>query len=104
MIDGERCYEYLFAHAPSVLGYDIPAGAKQFTAYGLSLEYQSVKFSVAVDGKSVFLSKTPDTYAKNLVPINITIPEGTKRLELTVDPCGDNVADHSVWAYPYFSR
>ena len=65
------------------------------------LRYQSVKFSVVLDGKSVFTSNNPSEYDQKLVPINIMIPEGTKRMELIVDPCGDNVADHAVWAYPY---
>lgn len=104
MIDGGRCLEYIFAHAPSALTYDVPPGTKQFTAYALSTGYQSVKFSVVLDGKSVFTSNNPSAYEQKMVPINIMIPEGTKRMELIVDPCGDNVADHSLWAFPYFSR
>lgn len=104
MVEGTRCYEFLFAHAPSSVGYDIPPGAKQFTAYGLSTGYQSVKFFVSVDGKKVFSSDMPTAYPNKLVPVNVMLPEGAKKMELVVDPCGDNVADHSVWAYPYFAR
>ena len=48
---------------------------------------------VSLDGKSVFTSNNPTAYEQKLVPVNILIPEGTKRIELIVDSCGDNVAD-----------
>jgi len=104
MIEGKRCFEYLSAHAPSASTFDIPASSRQFTAYGMSTGYQSMKFIVNIDGKTVFTSGQPPSYPNSLVPVNIMIPEGAKRIELIVDPCGDNTADHSLWAYPYFAR
>lgn len=104
MVEGERCFEFIVAYAPSSVGYDIPPGARQFTAYGLSTGYQSVKFLVNIDGKKVFTSEMPTAYPNKLVPVNVMLPEGAKKIELIVDPCGDNVADHSFWAYPYFAR
>lgn len=69
----------------------------------LAARYQSVKFIVNIDGKKVFHSEMPTVYPNKLVPMNIMLPEGAKKMDLIVDPCGDNVADHSFWAYPYFS-
>ena len=65
---------------------------------------QSVKFIVNVDGKMLFTSKVLESYSDKRAPINVMIPEGAKKIELVVDPCGDNNADHSLWAFPYFSK
>ncbi len=104
VIDGVKCVDYIMAHAPSSNSFKIPPGAKQFTAYGMSVSSQSVKFIVNIDGKPVFTSKMPDAYPGSRAPINVMIPDGAKKIELIVDPCGDNNADHSLWAYPYFSK
>jgi len=80
MIDGKRCFEYLSAHAPSASTFDIPTGSRQFTAYGMSTGYQSIKFIVNIDGKTVFTSGQPPSYPNSLVPLNIMIPEGAKRI------------------------
>lgn len=105
LLDGTPCNEYLFAHAPSDLTYPIPAGTRQFTAYGMSSGSQSIRFIVTVDGKELY-SKSLEEKPKDEVglAINVHVPPDAKKIRLTTDPMGGNNSDHSMWAYPYFSK
>jgi len=101
MIDNARCFEYIWAHAPSDLVFEIPSGSKQFTAYALSQSSQAVRFIVMIDGKEKFAQEPG---GKN-IPVNVMIPEGAKRIQIIVNTVGSsNNAAHSLWAYPYFAK
>jgi len=101
IIDNARCFEYIWAHAPSDLVFDIPAGTKQFTSYALSQSSQNVRFIVIIDGKEKF-SQEP---GGKPIPVNVMIPDGAKRIQLIVNTVGSsNNAAHSLWAFPYFAK
>ena len=104
-IDGKLCTDFIFAHADSVLRYDIPKGVKYFNAIGCSPLHlsQSIEFSVLIDGKQVFKSKPLATYSRKKVDIKVKIPSNAKYIELVADDLGDRNGDHSCWAYPHFS-
>ncbi len=61
-LKGKPCEEYLFAHAPSRVVYDIPQGITSFSAWGVrpsgkSNIVGSWIYIVKIDGKEVFKSK-----------------------------------------------
>ena len=105
-LDGQACTEYIFAHAPSSLVYEIPPAATHFTAIGIAP--QGVPnpgtwvYSVKIDRKIVFESRSLQTYPNKQVPIEIVIPKGSRKIELIISEMNDRTADHSVWAKPRF--
>ncbi len=105
-LDGQPCIEYILAHAPSSLVYDIPPAATHFTAVGISpLELPNPgtwAYIVKVDRKVIFESRSLQSYQNKQVPIEVAIPKGSKRMELIVSEMKDGYADHSIWAKPRF--
>jgi len=94
--------DYLLAHAPSRVEYDIPAGATRFTALGVSTSNQSCTFSVAVDGKVMFASKSLVTYKHGVVDINVVLPKDGKKLALITTSVGDFNGCQTCWVEPNF--
>ena len=92
-----ECNEYLFAHAPSWLSYEIPAGATEFAAVGYCLA-GAVKFRVFVDGESAATSALA-----GVAPMRVPLAAGAKRIDLIVDPVYTNERDYSFWCYPRFT-
>lgn len=105
-LDGEKCEEYIFAHAPSVIVYDIPPAATHFTAVGLcpeGLENPGTwTYRVKIDTRIVFESRSLQTYPKKQVLIEVAIPRNSKKIELCVDEMKDIHQDFSIWAKPRF--
>jgi hypothetical protein len=107
LLHGQPCKDYLFAHAPSRILYDIPAGATSFSAWGIRTEGDSNVvgtwiYIVKIDGKEVYRSKPLVDYPTLEVQIQVPIPAGSKEIELIVDPMKNAFADHSIWAVPTF--
>lgn len=97
--DAVPCHEFIFAHAPSSIKYDVPDGMSRFTAIGLTPLSNSAKYEVLADGKLIY--KSPQA---GVVSIDAKLPAQTKSIELKVDPLGDAAADHSYWCYPRLHR
>lgn len=101
-IEGNPRTDYLLAHAPSRVEYDIPAGAASFSALGVSTSNQSCTFSVAVDGKVMFASKSLETYSHGVVDINVMLPKDSKKLELITTHVGNFSGCQTCWVEPRF--
>ncbi len=101
-IEGKLRTDYLLAHAPSRVEYDIPAGAAKFSALGVSTSNQSCTFSVAVDGKVMFASKSLGTYNHGVVDINVVLPKDGKKLALITTSVGDFNGCQTCWVEPNF--
>ncbi len=93
--DAVPCHEFLFAHATSVVSYDVPPGMTRFTAIGYNVVSQQVKYAVFADGASLFQSPMA-----GIVPIDLKLPVGTKTIELKITDEGGYDMDHSMWCYP----
>ncbi len=103
IIDGKECTEFLFAHANSLLRYKVPPNMSTFSAIGLSTHpNKSVRFKVVGDGKTFFESEELSKCDENQTRIRIKLPTTLKMIDLITDTCGNDKADHSVWAYPRF--
>lgn len=105
LLQGREIEEYLFAHAPSRIVYDIPAGMTSFSAWGVRTEGDdnvvgSWIYLVKIDGKEVFRSKPLVDYQTYEIPIAVNIPSGSKEIELIVDDMRNKFSDHSIWALP----
>ncbi len=95
----QHCDEFLFAHAPSEVDYEIPSGAVSFSAIGYCLRSGSVEFQVRVDNLPNPIFRTGKTA---LVPITVEIPRGAEKLRLSVSELGNGSSDWSFWLYPRF--
>jgi hypothetical protein len=107
LVQGQETKDYLFAHAPSRIIYQIPGDASSFSAWGVRIDgddnvYGSWFYIVKIDGKEVFRSKPLVDYEAYEIPIHVSIPKGSKEIELVIDDMGNNFADHSIWAVPTF--
>ena len=109
-VKGKDCKQYLWAHAPSTLIYDIPPGSRTFTAVGARLDKNNAgiqgtwKYFVIVDGKKLFESKVLTDYKGMEVDISVPLPPGAKELQLKVDPLSDFLTDWAIWANPTLTR
>jgi hypothetical protein len=97
--DAVPCYEFIFAHAPSSIKYEVPDGMSRFTAIGSTPLSNSAKYEVWADGQRIYSSPQA-----GMVPIDIKLPARTKTIELKVDDLDGAVADHSYWCYPRLHR
>lgn len=97
--DALLCHEFIFAHAPSSIKYQIPDGMTRFTAIGSTPFSNSAKYEVWADGKLIYASPQA-----GLVSINIKLPARSKVIELKIDHLDDATADHSYWCYPRLHR
>ena len=108
VVNGERCNQWLGAHAPSRVVYAIPFGVKTFSAVGVRPDNQSIpgswRYMVRIDGNQVFRSKPLNEYRDFQVPIEVAVPMGAKTIELIVDELENFRNDHAVWALPVFKK
>jgi|SRR5579862_1068683 len=110
VVKGKECKLYLFAHAPSTVVYDIPAGSKSFLAVGAKLDRNAPqvagtwKYLVVVDGKNVYESPALNEVKDWEIDISIPLPPGAKEIQLKVDDLGDVTCDWAIWAYPRFQK
>lgn len=103
----QPCENYLFAHAPSRVVYDVPRGTLRFTSVGVHPSGDpnivgSWAYIVTIDGKELFHSKALLDYPNLECPIEVDVPPGAKRIELIVDDLRNNFGDHAIWAEPTF--
>jgi len=109
-VKGKDCKQYLWAHAPSTVIYDIPPGSRTFTAVGARLDKNNAgiqgtwKYVVMVDGKKLYESKSLTDYKGMEVEISVPLPPGAKELQLKVDPLADFLTDWAIWANPSLTR
>jgi len=97
--DALPCDEFIFAHAPSSVKYQVPDGMTRFTAIGYNVKSHHVMYQVWADMNRIYQSPQA-----GIVPIDIKLPPGTKTIELKVDDLGDSNSDWSMWCYPRLHR
>lgn len=106
-VNGKECRQYLYAHAPSSLVYEIPEGAIGFRVVGVragGMRYADKgdwRLGVTVDDREVFLSRGIKEENEQ-IPVQIPLPKGARFIELRADPLGDNFNDRCIWANPEF--
>ena len=100
---GKVCEKGLFTHADSTVEYDISSiPVKAFRAVvGINATAGetgegSVIFRVYADGTELYTSPALSRSSEP-VEVNVTIPEGTKILQLFADKNGSADSDHSAW-------
>ena len=103
MIDGKPCTDFIYAHANSLIRYNIPKGVKYFHAIACSPHSKSVAFFIRIDGKQVFKSRALEKYRDKTTKVKVKIPLNAKIIELVADTLGDANSDHSCWGYPQFT-
>lgn len=109
-VKGKDCKQYLYAHAPSTVVYEVPPGSRFFSAVGAKLDRNAAnvtgtwKYIVMVDGKNVYESKSLSDYKGFEVDISVPLPPGAREIQLKVDPLSDYISDWAIWAYPKFTR
>ena len=94
------CDDFIFAHANSILRYNIPAGSVYFSAIACSPFSKSIGFRVIADGKVIYKCKDLNRKSGQIDKIKVRLPRKAKILELVTDNLGDGDSDHSCWAYP----
>lgn len=108
-VNNQECTEYLMAHAPSRLVYNIPLGMRWFTAYGVmpigdKTIQGSWAYIVKADGKELYRSKQLSRAKGKQIKIEVKLPFGSKKIELITDSLTAPDFDQSVWAYPTFRK
>lgn len=97
--DYRPCDEFVLAHAPSSLTFEVPKGMTRFSAIGMNVISHEVKFEVWAQGKLLYQSSLA-----GIDPIDVKLPQGTKSIELKVDSVGGGAGDQSIWCYPRLYR
>lgn len=97
--DAQPCDEFLYAHAPSTVTYQVPEGMTRFTAIGYNVVSHHVKYEVWADAKRIY--ESPQA---GIVPMDVKLPPGTKTIELKINDLGDSRDDQSMWCYPRLHR
>ena len=98
--DSLPCDEFLFAHAPSTVTYQVPEGMTRFSAFGYNVHSHHVKYEVWADAKRIHESPQP----AGIDRIDVKLPPGTKTIELKINDLGNNRVDASMWCYPRLHR
>ena len=97
--DAQPCDEFLFAHAPSTVTYQVPEKMTRFTAIGYNTQSRHVKYEVWADAKRMY-----ESAQAGIVPIDVKLPPGTKTIELKINDLGDSGNDRCMWCYPRLHR
>ena len=71
----------------------------RFTAIAYNVLSHSVNYEVWADGKRVYESPRV-----GILPIDVKLPPGTKKIELKINDMDGGRADHSMWCYPRLYR
>ena len=97
--DAEPCDEFIFAHAPSTVTFQIPKGMTRFSAVGFNACNHRSCFDVWADGTRIY--KSP---VAGIIPINVKLPAGAKTIELRATIVGDGTGCHTFWCFPRLYR
>jgi hypothetical protein len=97
--DFQPCEEFIFAHAPSTVTFQIPEGMTQFSAIGYNVISHSARFEVWADSKRIFESNIA-----GIVPINVPLPPNSKLITLKTTDCGHGAGDQAIWCFPRLRR
>lgn len=95
----QPCDEFLFAHAPSAVTFQVPEGMTRFTAIGYNVIGQTAKFEVWADSVRIH-----ESAMAGIVSIDIQLPPNTKSIELKTNDCGNAAGDQCIWCFPRLSR
>jgi len=96
----------LWAHAPSMLAYNLSRGKFQLFRGKVGLEdglFGEVQFRILGDGKELWKSQVIAKKAANKAANDedfLLDVRGIERLELHVDNLGNGDSDHSIWINP----
>ncbi len=109
IIDGNAHKKSLFAHADSVVVYDIKGkGYIRFRGRGGlkdGMTASRVEFQIIGDGKKLWscICPDPDTSLRMTKEFDVDI-SGVDELKLHVDPLGDQTGDWSLWVNPEIGK
>ena len=94
--------QYIFAHAPSSLIYEVPADCVAFRGQ-LANESPETPFRcmVYVDGNEALVSG-PRTASDGPMPVSVPLPRGARRIELVALPVTETRSLHTIWVNPRF--
>ncbi len=96
------CHEFLYAHPPSRIVYQVPKGAKRFSAIGYCIDGKTVRFRVSVNGNVVHQSGPAGTEK-----IQFSLQRQAETVELWIDPSSEGQVrpeDVAFWCFPRFTR
>ena len=96
------CRDFLYAHPPSRIVYQVPKGATRFSAEGYSITERDVRFRVSVNGKEVYQSNQLGIEA-----IQVPLPRQANTIELWTEPSARGRVssdDAAFWCFPRFSK
>jgi len=104
VINGKECDEFLLAHAASFAQFPVPPNARRLQAIGASTtDSKSMRFIFMTPDGNVLQQSLPlDRCKDGIAELDVAIPAGVKAINLIVDSCGNDYADHAVWCYPRF--
>ncbi len=101
--DQEETSEYLWAHASSLLTYQIPDDFTHFTAMVGDVSRNSRDFEITVRAdnqeKPLYHAISPSWEF-----IDVSIPQNSRELFLGLNALKTHASDQAVWAYPRFHR
>ncbi len=100
-VDG-LCHEFLYAHPPSRIVYQVPKGAKRFSAIGYCVDGKTVRFRVSVNGNVVHQGGPA-----GIEKIQFSLPRQAETVELWIDPSTEGQVrpeDVAFWCFPRFAR
>ncbi len=106
LLDAGKIYATgLYAHAPSKYVFNLGGKWRELSGeaglHSFHQPYGSVVFIIKADEHEVFRSAVIRRAQKATYKIDVS---GVKRLELTVDPAGNNSNDWGLWLDPVLSR
>ena len=104
-ISGKTPDDVYFAHAPSVLIYDIPAGMKSVSGFAccpVNDSQDGVIFMVKIDERTAFRSAVTSG-EKNVVQFSVNIPAEAQEISFIADKNKNPHGDHSYWINVIFA-
>lgn len=103
--NGKKVTRYIFAHAKSILAYQLSGRDRAFRAQGYlhAKSKDGVRFTIKIDGEGVFSSDVL-IKPKGTLSIEVDIPFGAKKLELIINRNRNFNFDWSYWLEPELIR
>jgi hypothetical protein len=105
-ISGKQPDDIYFAHAPSILIYDIPAGMKSVSGFAccpVNDSQDGVIFIVTIDEKTVYESAVTSG-EKKVVQFSVNIPDGAQEISFIADKNKNPHGDHAYWMNVLFAN